>query len=119
MINVKFAYKQPVRNSVSVRLPQNLTSSSGLETGASVLDDEILAEKAAALGHAGKRAEAALGHLKSYSGAPSERARVLQGAVDAVYAYFIQRELCGFPNHEDPIEQLAIPGEVLVRLGAR
>ena len=103
---------------MSVRLPQSLTSNTGPESGASILDGEILAEKAAALGHAGKRAEEALRRLKGCGDTSSERAGALQGAVDAVYAYFIQRELCGFPNHEDPIEQLAIPGEVLVRLGA-
>ncbi|TQV83355.1 DUF6665 family protein [Denitrobaculum tricleocarpae] len=104
---------------MSLRLPQSLFQTSQLETGASVLDGEILAEKAAALGHAGKRAEEALLHLRNYSGPKDDRAVILQAAIDAVYAYFIQRELCGFPNHDEPIAHYGIPAEVLVRLGAR
>ncbi len=104
---------------MSLRLPQSLSRGSELETGASVLDGEILAEKAAALGRAGKQAEETLLRLKSYSGPTDDRAVVLQAAIDAVYAYFIQRELCGFPNHDEPIAHYGIPGEVLVRLGSR
>ena len=37
----------------------------------------------------------------------------------AVYAYFIQRELCGLRRHDEIIRDYAIPREVLVRLGAR
>jgi len=104
---------------MSLRLPQSLSSGFNAETGASILDGEILAEKAAALGRAEQQAEKALEQLKSYSGSPEGRASVLQSTIDAVYAYFIQRELCGFPHHEDPIKHLDIPREVVARLGAR
>ena len=40
-------------------------------------------------------------------------------AADAVYAFFIQRELCGLRRHDAVIRDLRIPREVLVRLGAR
>lgn len=103
---------------MSLRLPQNLSSSLQIETGASVLDAEILAEKAAALGRSGKEVERALLELKNYNGAAHDRAALLQAAIDSVYAYFIQRELCGFPNHEDPINHYDIPREVLARLGS-
>ncbi len=104
---------------MSLRLPQTLPSGFNAETGVSILNSEILAEKAAALGRAEQQAGKALGQLKSYRGSPEDRAAVLQSSIDAVYAYFIQRELCGFPNHEDPIKHLDIPREVVVRLGAR
>jgi hypothetical protein len=39
-------------------------------------------------------------------------------AAQAVYAYFIQRELCGLRRHRDVIREYAIPDEVLARLGA-
>ena len=38
---------------------------------------------------------------------------------EAVYAYFIQREVCGFRRHDEIIREFAIPQEVLARLGAR
>ena len=39
-------------------------------------------------------------------------------AARAVHHYFIQRELSGLRRHDDAIRDLAIPREVLVRLGA-
>lgn len=104
---------------MSLRLPQNLSSDHQIETGASILDAEILAEKAAALGRSGKQVELALLELKSFSGSTSDRVAVLQAAIDSVYAYFIQRELCGFPNHDGPIEHYGIPREILARLGSK
>jgi hypothetical protein len=94
------------------------------------LGHEILAEKAAALGRAGERAELCVGRLNRYlggeavDGATEEdretvRKKLLKEAADAVYAWFIQRELCGFRRHEAVIRDLKIPREVLVRLGAR
>jgi hypothetical protein len=82
------------------------------------LEHEIAGEKASALGRAGRRVEEALARLKA-AGAGPERAALLRNAADAVYAYFIQREICGFLRHQDVIREYAIPGEVLARLGAR
>ena len=78
----------------------------------------MLAEKAAALGRAGERVGAALARLNAHSGDPGQRIVLLKAAADAVYAYFIQRELCGYRRHDDVIREFAIPREVLVRLGA-
>lgn len=83
-----------------------------------VLDYELLAEKAAALGRASERVGTALAQLSAYSGEPQQRRVLLKAAADAVYAYFIQRELCGLRRHDDAIREFAIPREVLVRLGA-
>jgi hypothetical protein len=82
------------------------------------LQPEILQEMAASLGHAGRRAEASLERLRAYRGEPAGRERLLKEATAAVYAYFIQRELCGMRNHRDVIREYRIPNEVLVRLGA-
>lgn len=87
-------------------------------SGVDVLEYEFLAEKAAALGRAGDRAEAAVKRLREDAGSGAERDLLLRQAADAVYAYFIQRELCGFRRHDEVIRELGIPGQVLARLGA-
>jgi hypothetical protein len=88
------------------------------ETGLDLLDHEIMAEKASSLGRAGRRAEECLARLRAHQGEPEERAGLRKQAADAVHAYFIQRELCGLRRHREIIRELAIPDEVLVRLGA-
>lgn len=82
------------------------------------LGHEVLAEKAAALGRAGERAEKALLRLRTYAGDEAGRASLLKETASLVYAWFIQRELCGFRRHDAVIRDLQIPREVLVRLGA-
>ena len=82
------------------------------------IGQEILAEKAASLGHAGRKVELCLERLRSHEGDDERRAALLRDAVAAVYAYFVQRELCGFRRHHDVIRDYGIPKEVLVRLGA-
>jgi hypothetical protein len=83
------------------------------------LDVEILAEKAAALGHAGDKVEKALARLRAFEGTSEERRVLLKDAAECVYAYFIQRELCGLRRHHEVIREYRIPNEVLVRLGAK
>ncbi|WP_173934710.1 DUF6665 family protein [Chelativorans sp. Marseille-P2723] len=95
-----------------------------LKTGLNVLDHELAQEIATSLGEAGRRAQESLRRLATVAepdsqGTEGERARLLHEAADAVYAYFIQRELCGLRRHDEVIKQLAIPRSVLVRLGAR
>jgi hypothetical protein len=83
-----------------------------------LLDHEIAAEKASALGRAGEKVEHTLARLRAY-GQGQDRAALLKDAAEAVYAYFIQRELCGLRRHQDVIREYQIPNEVLVRLGAK
>jgi hypothetical protein len=84
----------------NARLPQ---------TGLGALDYELAGEMAASLGEAGRRAEETLAQLSAHAGGEEERTRLLRAAADAVYAYFIQRELCGLKRHDDVVRQLAIP----------
>jgi hypothetical protein len=100
----------------SVRPPSILSNRS--EQTLNVLEYELLAEKAAALGRAGDRVGEALGKLQAHQGDADQRCVLLKAAAEAVYAYFIQRELCGLRKHDDAIRDYAIPREVLVRLGA-
>ncbi|MCG6857145.1 MAG: hypothetical protein LJE67_03680 [Salaquimonas sp.] len=87
-------------------------------TGLDTLESELLAEKAAALGRSAEAAKCALTKLKTCHERDEARARLLKSAARAVHHYFIQRELCGLRRHDDAIRNLAIPREVLVRLGA-
>ena len=102
-----------------LRTPRNLSTQLNIQTGASVLDAEILAEKASSLGRAGQNVEAALRGLRDLDATAPERPQAVKSAARAVYHYFIQRELCGFRSHTDPIRQYGIPNEVLARLGAK
>ena len=103
---------------MSLRMPSGPGSSTP-ETALDLLGHEILAEKAAALGRAGQRAEKLLAQLRGHAGDEAGRAKLVGEAAEAVYAWFIQRELCGFRRHEGVIRDFAIPREVLVRLGAK
>lgn len=85
------------------------------QTGALVLDLEILAEAAVSLGNAGRRVEEALTALASAT--EDERETRLRDAARAVHHYFIQRELRGFRRHDDAIAEYAIPPVVIARLG--
>lgn len=112
---------------MSLRPPTNAPGASVSEVLFDALGHEILAEKAAALGRAGAQAELCLVRLRAHGEAPTadsaghevQRKKLLKDAADAVYAWFIQRELCGLRRHDAVIRDLGIPREVLVRLGAR
>jgi hypothetical protein len=82
----------------------------------SPLEAEVMAEQAAALAHSGRRVETALAALAEAGG--GERPQALKAAADAVYGFFIQREIVGMRDHRGVIEHYAIPREVLARLGA-
>ena len=102
----------------TLRPPGLLASPIGPETGLSVLEHEMLAEKAASLGRAGDKAARDVARLKSCSADSPERPALLKAAAASVHGFFIQRELCGMRRHADIIRELAIPPEVLARLGA-
>lgn len=76
---------------------------------------ETTGESAASLGRSGRRVEESLAALRTASG--PQRAERLKEAVEAVYYYFIQRELLGAVDHEKAIALYDIPEEVLLRLG--
>jgi hypothetical protein len=85
------------------------------------LDAEILGEKAASLGHHGRLVERSLAELRGFDAATgdAETRRELVGrAAREVWAFFVQRELCGLRDQKDVIRFYGIPNEVLVRLGA-
>jgi hypothetical protein len=85
-------------------------------TTVSPLEAEVMAEQAAALSYSGRRVETTLAALADSGEA--DRPQRLKAATDAVYGFFIQREIIGMRDHRGVIEHYAIPPEVLARLGA-
>ena len=85
------------------------------EAGTTALDHEIMAERASSLGNAEARV---IKTLKLLAEGQVDRAAALDDARDAVWSYFVQRELVGFRRHTDVIRDLDIPATVLAGLGA-
>jgi hypothetical protein len=85
------------------------------EAGTTALEHEIAAERASSIGAAEQKVVRALSALKDASG---DGGAQLSAAREAVWGYFVQRELIGFRRHADVIRDLAIPAEVLAGLGA-
>jgi len=104
---------------MSLRMPQNLSTSLHFETGLSVLEAELKAEQAHALGRLGREVERSLGLLSGVDTADPTRSALIKAAADAVWRYFVQREACGMNNHDQPIAHYAIPPEVLAWVGAQ
>lgn len=82
--------------------------------GTAAIEHEIMAERANSLGAAEARVKKALDGLASQDG----KRDWLSEAQQAVWAYFVQRELLGFRSHAEVIKDLGIPPVVLNGLGA-
>lgn len=120
---------------MSFRLPQSLSGGHQPQAGSNVLETEILQQKAESLGHMGHQVEKALARLRDFEARnpakerdatearkPSQdsaarRAALLDEAADRVWAFMIQRELCGLRHWEAVVKAYAIPREVLNRMG--
>lgn len=109
---------------MTVRLPKNFSNtlsftSGTAKTGASVLEAELVGEQAYSLGLAEQKMKQSLEALKAMSGSEPAHPKALQDAADVVHAYFIQRELIGFQNHDHPIVFYEIPKNVMTLVGVR
>lgn len=109
---------------MTVRPPQNLSAGLPREAGWTVLEYEILQQKAQTLGLMGRRVEQALARLRAFdaAGVPGadhrvRRSALLDEAADRVWAFMIQRELCGLRYWEAVVKDYGIPREVLNRMG--
>jgi hypothetical protein len=102
----------------SLRMPQSLSQRLHVETGEAGLRYELLQEQAASLGRLGAKAEAALAALSAHPGGEG-RAEVLKTAAEAVWCFFVQREVMGLRDRSQVIAQYGIPREVLNRLGVK
>lgn len=112
---------------MSVRPPTFSDRKAGLQSGAGILEAEILAEMAASLGRAGRTLEKALAQLSFHEAAckagedeDEERRQVLlQIAADAAWALLIQYELSGLSSQTQLVKRYGIPPDVLARVGVR
>ena len=86
------------------------------DAGTAAIEHEIMAERASSLSAAEKRVIKTIAALSA--AVQDNRGAALADARDAVWAYFVQRELIGFRRYTDVIQELNIPREVLVGLGA-
>ena len=86
--------------------------------GSEAFAHELIAERAASLGRAGKAVETALARLNG-DAEGADREALLKAAAQAVWVFFVQREACGFRDQKGVIAHYGIPKAVLVRLGAR
>jgi hypothetical protein len=108
---------------MAVRIPQSLSTALQQEDGWSVLDYELREQKAHTLGTLGGQVEQALAALRAFDAGPQgpdkedRRRALLDKAADRVWAFMIQRELCGLRNWEAVVRDYGIPGEVLNRGG--
>ena len=103
---------------MSLRPPNIFAVKTHVQTGEQVLDEEIVAEQASALGRAGEAVEKALTALRESGAEGEERRALVDAAAEKVYGFLIQRELCGLRDRREAIHSYGIPGEVLARLGA-
>ena len=101
-------------------LPDRLALARHSDAAFSAIEADVVAEKASSLGHHGRLVETSLAALHAFdrAGDPEERLKLVKKAARDVWAYFVQRELCGLRDQKQVIKDLSIPGEVLVRLGA-
>jgi predicted kinase len=108
---------------MAVRIPQSLSPGLQPETGWSVLDYELREQKAQTLGTLSSQVEQALAALRAFDANAHEadrehhRRALLYEAADRVWAFMIQRELCGLRNWEAVVRDYSIPREVLNRVG--
>ncbi|HZH50801.1 MAG TPA: DUF6665 family protein [Microvirga sp.] len=108
---------------MTVRPPRSLSAGLQRGTGWNVLDYELREQKAQALGTLSGQVERALAALRAFdAGAPGSdgddrRHVLLDEAADRVWAFMIQREMCGLRNWEAVVRDYGIPREVLNRVG--
>ena len=103
-------------------LPDRFALARRADAAFNVLEEDLLAEKASSLGRHGRLVEQAMAALRAFDAAPGgdpdERARLVRKAAREVWAFLVQRELCGLHDQKQVIKDYGIPGEVIVRLGA-
>jgi hypothetical protein len=102
-------------------LPDRFALSRRSDSAFNLLEADLIAEKASSLGHHGRQVERAMAALRAFDAAPGdpdERMALLRKAAREVWAFLVQRELCGLRDQKQVIKDYGIPAEVLVRLGA-
>jgi hypothetical protein len=90
-------------------------------SGWTVLQDELVEEKASALGRLGRRLEAALAALAASPREPGSdpeiRKQLVKQAGYALWMFVVQRESCGLRDTTHLMRQYGVPKEVLAHMG--
>ena len=102
---------------MTLRMPINAPGAGRGDAAFDMLQHELLAEKAASLGRAGAEVGRRIAALREVC--PEERDAAVQHAADAVFAFVVQRDLCGLHVHEEALAALGVTREVMARVGAR
>lgn len=102
---------------MSLRFPVILPGAGRGDAAFDMLQHELLSERAASLGRAG--AEVARRIAAMNAAAAEERSEAVQHAADAVFAYVVQRDVCGLHAHDEALSALGVTAEVIARVGAR
>jgi hypothetical protein len=90
-----------------------------------LIDSEIIAEQASALGRLGRGLEAALQALREYDAHSASsvdpdkkhRTALVAEAGHALWLFVVQREACGLRDSRAVMRDYAVPPEVQVRMG--
>ena len=88
-----------------------------------MLDYELHQQRAQTLGDLGAQVERALVALHAFDAArqgedrAERRADLVHEAAERVWAFMVQREICGLRYWDAVVRDYRIPGEVLSRLG--
>jgi hypothetical protein len=92
-----------------------------LRSGYAILQDELIEEKASALGRLGWRLEAALAALTAYPKTADSDPEIRKGLVKqagyALWMFVVQRESCGLRDTTRMMRQYEVPREVLAHMG--
>ena len=92
-----------------------------LRSGYAILQDELIEEKASALGRLGRRLEAALAALaacpKAVDSDSEIRKELVKQAGYALWLFVVQRESCGLRDTTHMMRQYNVPKEVFARMG--
>lgn len=107
---------------MSFRAPPGLKvdAKTALRSGAHLLETELMIEKGASLGRAGRAVEAAIADLAAIDAGTSKAPR--QEAVDIaaalVWELLVQQEACGIRDQNMTYREYKVPADVRARVGA-
>ena len=92
----------------TLRMPHSLIQRLGGDAAEAALRQEMIEEQANVLGRAGAKVESTLQALRDHPG-DEGRPAVLRAAAEAVWAFFVQREVMGLRDRAYIVAHYKIP----------
>ncbi len=99
-----------------------------MDKGLESIEKEIAGEKAAALGSNGRKLKAALDKLRRFDEdaasarrgrGPAARAKLVEGAGEALWAYIVQREAVGLVDADYIRKEYSVPADVWTHMSPK